>query len=618
MVLPLKKTQTLTGSKRSTMLFTITRIKPKYQDSKCLNYLRRVYCSNSVRTILLVMMTFMMASPVFAVSDPTTTSNNKVGVHIISPTSQEAEEASKLVNANGDWGYVTFVIESQDKNRAKWQEFFDELRRKHLIPLVRIATEPEGDHWKRPSDDDINSWAEFLNSLYWPTKNRYVIVYNEPNHAAEWGGSVDARNYAHVLDKTITALKAKNQDFFVINAGFDASAPHKLPNYQDELDYMQQMNDEVPGIFNRLDGWSSHSYPNPGFAGSPNDTGRGTVRTWLWELQVLRSLGVERTLPVFITEAGWKHAEGLDYDRSLPTAETVKAYLKDAFANAWNSDQIVAVTPFLLDYQQPPFDHFSFKKTPENAKNDQVLGANTDPYYVHYDALEELPKIKGRPLQDYKAQLTKGALYPTIVADENYEITLTIKNTGQATWNEYDRVYLVATQGTQELGIHPVPLPVDKKVEPGQEYEFTVRVHAPEGGKFPVTLNLFAGSSQFISEPFQFTSEVKAPVSLQIKAALGWKNNPAGEFILDVAGTVKKSIKIMIEQSGSSGSTEDKSLPADQEYDFTLNKPFYKSKTIHHTVRPGLNILDFGELQPNISSALFHPIEFWKLLPLSN
>jgi hypothetical protein len=70
-----------------------------------------------------------------AAYDPLSVPNNKVGIHLISPNASEAQSAKDLVNANGDWGYVTVIIEQKDKDHDKWQTFFNELRRDHLIPL---------------------------------------------------------------------------------------------------------------------------------------------------------------------------------------------------------------------------------------------------------------------------------------------------------------------------------------------------------------------------------------------------------------------------------------------------------------------------------------------------
>lgn len=315
----------------------------------------------------------------YAIFDPLSSANNKFGIHIISPTPTEASLAASLVNsAGGDWGYVTLVIEERDRDVNKWQQFFNILKEKHLIPIARMATHSQEGVWVTPTATAALSWAEFLNQLTWPTKNRYVLIYNEPNHGSEWGGNVDPAQYATMLSLTIDALKSRSQDFFVLNAGFDASAPGQLPNFGDEVWFLQKMNEAVPGIFNKLDGWSSHSYPNPNFVGLPTDGGRGTVKTYQWELEFLQSLGLAKTLPVFITETGWRH-------RSDPTfLEVVSGYYQEAFTRVWNDQNIVAVTPFLLNYLEPPFNNFSF------------LGAKGQAYPV-YTAVQNLPKPSGQP-----------------------------------------------------------------------------------------------------------------------------------------------------------------------------------------------------------------------------
>src|SRR3990167_8184431 len=195
---------------------------------------------------LLIFNFTLFTSTAKAVVDSLSVPNNKFVIHIISATPDESSPAASLVNTNGDWGYITFLIESKDRNENKWQEFFNDLRRRHLIPIVRLATKPLNEHWERPYEGEEEAWADFLDNLNWPTKNRYVIIYNEPNHATEWGNFVDAKSYAIILDKTITALKQKNSDFFVLNAGFDASTPSQPPQYEDEIVFMQQMNEAVP------------------------------------------------------------------------------------------------------------------------------------------------------------------------------------------------------------------------------------------------------------------------------------------------------------------------------------------------------------------------------------
>ena len=542
---------------------------------------------------------YLLPSSSYAIVDPLSVPNNKFGIHIIQATPDESSPAASLVNANGDWGYITVLIEGKDKDQGKWQEFFNDLRRRHLIPIVRLATQPVGNIWKKPDIGEAQVWADFLDTLVWPIKNRYVVVYNEPNQGTEWGGTVDAKNYAEVLDQTIIALKSKNRDFFVLNAGFDASAPSQLPQYEDQAIFMGQMEEEVPGIFNKLDGWVSHSYPNPNFVGSPSALGRGTVRTWLWELQLLRQFGVTKNLPVFITETGWQHAEGISYDYSLPTSDVLSKYFEHAFNGAWNSSRIVAVTPFLLSYQDTLFDHFSFKKYQSND------------FYPHFQTVKELPKVSGKPIQDKIAELTKGEIYSSIVSGEKYDISLTFKNPGQSIWDS--STSLTTVVGGKELGIETVRIPDDVKVEPGGEYTFNLTLKAPDAGSFKVVLNLFEGSTQFDSKPFEFTAEVKSPVILQVLSKLKWRDSPAGEYVLRVSGVVgDSSQKVILDGSGKSEEIEVRYLLPDYSFNFSLERPFYKPKTITQKLSAGVNTLNFRTLNPDIFSILFHPIKFFK------
>ncbi|KKT34448.1 MAG: hypothetical protein UW23_C0038G0006, partial [Candidatus Collierbacteria bacterium GW2011_GWA1_44_12] len=105
--------------------------------------------------------------------------NNKVGIHILFP--EEIENAAKLVNNDykGSWGYVTIPIQSTDRDRVKWQKFLDKCKDLKIIPLIRVATVPEGTSWVEPNDYDLIDFANFLGDLKWPIANRYVIFFNE-------------------------------------------------------------------------------------------------------------------------------------------------------------------------------------------------------------------------------------------------------------------------------------------------------------------------------------------------------------------------------------------------------------------------------------------------------
>lgn len=557
--------------------------------------------------ISLFILMFYQATPLLAVSDPLAVPNNRFGIHIISASVDESSPSASLVNSNGgDWGYLTVLIESGDRNVNKWQEFFNDLRRRHLIPLVRMATYPIGDKWKAPVVGEEEVWADFLNNLNWPTKNRYVIIYNEPNHAQEWEGRISPKEYAQVLDKTISSLKQRSNDFFVLNAGFDSSTPHQPPNYYDELRFLTEMNQEVPGIFNKLDGWATHAYPNPGFVGSPNGTGRGTVRSWVWEQQILFSLGLNKLLPIFITETGWKHDEGQQFQANLPSIGSVSDFYINTFQGAWSNLRVAAVTPFVLSYQSPPFDHFSFKKWSDNS------------WYPQFEAIKSLPKVSGKPVQINSAKLESGEIYSSLVSGESYQIPFSFKNSGQSIWGDGNKIELRIIN--DELRINTaVSLPEDQKIEPGQLTKFSVPLTAPKSGIYKFYLQLYRDNKPFTSDGWSYNTEIKSPVTLVVKAGLGWKNDASGKYLLKInSSTGETIIEAVLSNSGQSEPIEARFLLPDYSFDFTLSKPFYTSKTVHYMVYSGTNTLEFGSLQPNIFSVLLNPQELWNLLPFSN
>ncbi len=312
-----------------------------------------------------------------AAENPLAVANNKIGVHILDAS--ELPAAAQLVNHNGgDWGYVTIPIQSGDKNLVKWQKFMDDCKKYHLIPIIRLAT--QGDYfntqvWRTPNENDIVDFANFLNSLEWPTKNRYIIIFNEVNRADEWGGNADPAEYAHLLNFAVTIFKSVNSDFFVISAGLDNAAPDQGNIYINEYSYLRAMNQAVPGIFNQVDGVSSHSYPNPGFSQAPDITSLMGVGSFMHERDLIKSMS-NKTLPIFIAETGWS-------SESIPEDTRVQ-YYDQTFKSIWSDPDIVAVTPFLLQAGAGPFEKFTFITS---------TGYKTKQYQYMYN----MPKTKGIP-----------------------------------------------------------------------------------------------------------------------------------------------------------------------------------------------------------------------------
>ncbi len=290
-------------------------------------------------------------SGVQAIYDPLSVPNNKIGIHILFP--DEIEPAAKIINNEGkaEWGYVTVPIQATDRDRVKWQRFLDQCKERKVIPIVRVATVPEGSNWKEPDNYDLVDFANFLGDLTWPIENRYVIIFNEVNRSDEYGGFVSPENYADTLINAIDIFKSKSSDFFILPAGLDNAASNSKTSLNWRL-YLERMYLRHPDIFNKIDGWTSHAYPNPDFSSRPDKSGNNKIDSYRSDLRFIRLFSTKK-LPVFITETGWSNKYLSDNQVSL--------YYQYALTHQWADENIVAITPFLLNAQEGPFAQFSFK-----------------------------------------------------------------------------------------------------------------------------------------------------------------------------------------------------------------------------------------------------------------
>ncbi len=368
--------------------------------------------------IIFLISIFVSTSEVKAITDPLAVPNNKFGIHI--HDEHDLDDAAKLVNSSGgDYGYITFVIREDEKDPKRWGEVFDKARKLHLIPIVRIATKQGSEGWIKPTVDEIDGWVSLLNSLNWISENRYVIIGNEPNHASEWGGSVNPEEYADYLSAFSKKLKEASTDFFILPAGLDASAPDNHEHLSEET-FIKRMLAHNKNIFDSIDGWASHSYPNPDFSGSETARGKGTIHTYEWEMSLLSELGIHKKLPIFITETGWAHNVE-DKKSKYLSQEDVSEKMIGSYRDNFKNPAIVAVTPFILNYLESPFNIFSWKK-PDNT------------FYDFYYRIQELPKVKGVPKQIVASEVISFLSPPIIKKDDKLFGLVYLKNNGQTIW----------------------------------------------------------------------------------------------------------------------------------------------------------------------------------------
>lgn len=275
-----------------------------------------------------------------------------LGIHILHPS--EINDVTTLLKteANKDqWSYVTipYGLADVEKN-TEWQAFFDICRDKKLIPIVRLVTKAEGPTWVVPTKKNIVDLSNGLSKLNWPTDERLVIMFNEPNHAKEWGGTINPEEYATVLRFGAEWFKTEGKNYKVLPAGLDLAAPNGSQTME-AFTYWKRALAVDPDLFQVIDDWNSHSYPNPGFSSSPTRTTQNSLKGFIHELEFVKEHS-DRDLGVYITETGW--AENAATRRHLTN------YYAYAQQHIWSDPRVKAVTPFLLRGAPGPFAEFSF------------------------------------------------------------------------------------------------------------------------------------------------------------------------------------------------------------------------------------------------------------------
>lgn len=292
-------------------------------------------------------------------------------MHVLSI--DEVRPAVTLLREQGkdsqDWYYITIPFTLADLERQdQWQRFFAEAKQLRVLPIVRLATVPEGASWKIPTQKNIVDQLNLLAHLEWPTAERRVIIFNEVNHAKEWGNTIDPVQYAELFRFSSLWARSLNKNFIIMPAAMDLAAPNSSVT-RDAFSYLSAMHSADNDIFRYADAWNSHSYPNPGFSAPPQRQGKNSLFGYQYELAFLKEKGVE-TLPVYITETGW--------EENRKTSRYLSSYYQYAVDRIWEPDErIVAVTPFVFNGAPGPFAGFSF------------LSADGKPT-LHYTALKKV------------------------------------------------------------------------------------------------------------------------------------------------------------------------------------------------------------------------------------
>lgn len=275
-----------------------------------------------------------------------------LGIHILSPNEiSEVDTLLRTEKNKDDWVHVTipFTLNDVDK-KAEWQHFFHLCKEKKIVPIVRLTTRFADEAWQIPNKKEIVTLVETLSAFEWPTEQRLVIVFNEPNHSKEWGSTINPESYAQVLRFAADWMHTEKKNFVVLPAGLDLAAPNGRSTME-AFAYWQRVLKADPEVFEVVDAWNSHSYPNPAFSSPPQKQGKDSLRGFNHELAFLKKY-TDKEFPVYITETGW--------EINRKTQNYIAQYYQYAAKNIWSHPQVKAVTPFILKGSPGPFAEFSF------------------------------------------------------------------------------------------------------------------------------------------------------------------------------------------------------------------------------------------------------------------
>ncbi len=385
---------------------------------------------------------------------------NIFGLHLTQTS--DIDDAAKIVNSNGgDWGWATIVIRTDQLDYQTWQDFFNKCRKYHIIPIIRLATINQNGVWKKPEYADIDNLANFLNSLNWPTLDQHIILFNEVNHAQEWGGTVDPKSYTDISIYAIQKFKSLNSHFILLSAGLDLAAPQKLPDFESAENFINVVTQYNREYWQQIDGIASHSYPNHGFVGTPNDSGEHSILGYQWELATLKNFGITKNFPVYITETGWPHREGESNNNIFYTTTTTASFLIDALSKWQKDDRVVAVTPFIFNYPYAPFDHFSW------IDKSEII-------YPAYQKVIDLPKNANQPEQLFKYISVKIQLPLFMFPNNEYSGQLILKNEGQSIWGEKKSQFCLIPQASSNITLDSL-CSDDQQIVPGQTETFSFK-----------------------------------------------------------------------------------------------------------------------------------------------
>jgi len=345
---------------------------------------RRTLAISAAAVVLLViagLLVYRLRDPSVALGPQRSveTINPKMGVHTRLTDEVEPWKIKRTLEMVREMGapwiveYFPWAYIEPRRGQYNWNhtdEVIQHANRQGLTVIARLGYVPE---WARPKETtplylgeerfaDFGSFAAEFVARY-AGQVEYVILWNEPNLALEWGyEAVDPAKYVEMLRVVYPMIKAANPQVQVL-AG--ALAPTLAPPGSEwgmnDLDYLQRMYDG--GAADYFDILAIHAY---GWYSEPDEPAAADVVNYrrselLREVMVRNGDGHKSAM---ITEGGWNdHPRWTRAVRpGQRIAYTVRAY--EIALEEWPWMEAVAFWAFRYPWDAKSYqDYFTFVDT---------------------------------------------------------------------------------------------------------------------------------------------------------------------------------------------------------------------------------------------------------------
>lgn len=262
------------------------------------------------------------------------------------------------------WSYLEPVHGFYDWTHADL--VVDHANRQGLTVIARLGLVPE---WARPRDsassylsaDRYQDFGDFVYAFVDHFKGRvaYIIVWNEPNLALEWGFQpISPEGYTDLLKVAYRRAKEANPEVRVLAGALAPTlAPPGSEWGMDDLEYLRGM--YAAGAADYFDILAVHAYGWVYPADDPPDPSVVNFRRTELVRQVMVEHG-DAAKPIIITEGGWN--DHPRWTRAVKPAQriqyTIQAY---ELAQKWDWCQAVALWAFRYPWSAKSYlDYFTF------------------------------------------------------------------------------------------------------------------------------------------------------------------------------------------------------------------------------------------------------------------